>query len=115
MFLAGGRIACGVGLDQVRKIVLQVAEHRGGRVVRIGDEAEIDDFFGFLITDKFGKRRGMGSFVKEMPSKFGRREGCGCLVHRLFVAPAIRAYKRWMFCAESHCNPPGFFSWTDSV
>ncbi len=86
MLLAAGGVAGRVGLDQVGKILLQIAQHRGGRVIRIGDEAEIDDVLGVFVAHQFGERRRVRGFVEKVPAKLGSGESCGCLVHTLFVA-----------------------------
>src|ERR1700730_3099217 len=100
MVLASGRIARRIGLDQVGKIVLKIAQHRGGGVVRIGDKTEIHDFLGFFVADELCEGGRMGSFVKEMASKFSWRKSCSRLVHDLFVALYISAYKLWLFCGR---------------
>ena len=56
MFLAAGGIARRIGFDQIGEIVLKVAQHRGGRIVGIGDKTEIDNLLGLFIADKFGER-----------------------------------------------------------
>jgi hypothetical protein len=59
MLLADQRVAGGIGLDQVRKILLKVLQHLRGGIVGIGDEAKVDDLFGFLIAHEIDEGRRM--------------------------------------------------------
>ena len=86
VFLAAGRIARRIGLDQIRKIFLEIAQHSRRGVIGIGNETEIDNFLRFFVSDELGKRGRMRGFVEKMPSKLSRRKSCGRLVHVLFVA-----------------------------
>ena len=73
MLLARQRVARRIGLDQVRKVALQILEHLARGVIRVGDEAEIDDVLGFFVADQVGKRRRMRSLVEEMPPQLSGR------------------------------------------
>ena len=67
IFLARQRIARRIGLDQVWQVALQILEHLARGVIRVGDEAEIDDVLGFFVADQVGNRGRMRSLIKEMP------------------------------------------------
>ena len=71
ILLAHQRIARRIGLDQVRKVALQIVEHFRRGIIRIGDEAEIDDVFGFFVTHQIGKRGRMRGLIEKMPPQFG--------------------------------------------
>ena len=66
ILLARGRVAGGIRLDEIRKILLQIVEHFRRRIVRVGDKAKIDDVFGLFVTHQVRQRRRMRGFVEEM-------------------------------------------------
>src|SRR5882762_7326758 len=66
ILLARCRVAAGIRLDEVREILLEVVEHLGRRVVWVGNEAEIDNFLGLLVTHEVRYGRRMRGFIEEM-------------------------------------------------
>ncbi len=73
MFLAHQRVARRIGLDQIWEVALQIIEHFARGVIRVGDEAEIDDLLGLFVADQIGNRRRMRSLVEEMAPQLGGR------------------------------------------
>ena len=87
ILLAHERVARRIGLDQVRKIVLQILEHLRRGIVRVGDETEIDDVFGLFVAHQVRQRRRMRRLVKEMPPQLGRRIRLDCISNHCAFHP----------------------------
>src|SRR3984893_5668801 len=80
-----------IGLDEVRKISLQILEHFRSWVIRVGDEAKVEDVFRFFVSHQLGQGRRVRGLVKKMTPQLSRRVGMGCSSrHCAFHASAYR-------------------------
>ena len=67
-----------IRLDEIGEILFEIAQHLGRGIVRIGDEAEVDDVARLFVADQIGERGRMRRLVKKMALQFACR--CECAI-----------------------------------
>ena len=83
VFLAHHRVAGGVGLDEIRKVLLEIIQHFGRRVVRVGDKAKINSVLGLFVSHQVRQRWRMRCFIEKMLPQFQRQSIGICAFHDL--------------------------------